>query len=174
MPAAAACRRRQRQSHSSPAMESYGAELTSPPLPLVALIGPPELLPPLADYLRTQHAPRLQSLGVPDAHSAAGAFGEPLALCCWCCALWIMLFTCVDVWAWHAGMPGCVRVWWHSSAAVLRGRSSAGACLQALERAPLHRASLEALYTKPQLLCLHPLLQALARRRRPADRPPAF
>ena len=75
MPAAAACRRRQRQSHSSPAMESYGAELTSPPLPLVALIGPPELLPPLADYLRTQHAPRLQSLGVPDAHSAAGASG---------------------------------------------------------------------------------------------------
>ena len=59
-----------------PAMESYGAELTSPPLPLVALIGPPEALPPLADYLRTQHAPRLQSTGVPDAHSAAGAFGE--------------------------------------------------------------------------------------------------
>lgn len=57
-------------------MESYGAELTSPPLPLVALIGPPEALPPLADYLRTQHAPRLQSIGVPDAHSAAGAFGE--------------------------------------------------------------------------------------------------
>ncbi|PRW58338.1 hypothetical protein C2E21_2711 [Chlorella sorokiniana] len=56
-------------------MESYGAELTSPPLPLVALIGPPEALPPLADYLRTQHTPRLQSLGVPDAHSAAGAFG---------------------------------------------------------------------------------------------------
>lgn len=59
-------------------MEAYPPELTSPPLPLVALVGAPELLPPIAEYLRTQHAPRLHALGIPDAHSAAGAFGA-----CW-------------------------------------------------------------------------------------------
>lgn len=75
--AAAASGRQTLARRLQPTMESYGADLTSPPLPLVALVGPPEALPPLADYLRTQHAPRLQSLGVPDAHSAAGAFGEP-------------------------------------------------------------------------------------------------
>lgn len=63
------------QPSKPPSMEAYPPELTSPPLPLVALIGAPELLPPIADYLRTQHAPRLNALGIPDAHSAAGAFG---------------------------------------------------------------------------------------------------
>lgn len=57
-------------------MEAYATDLTSPPSPLVALVGPPDLLPPVADYLRTQHVPRLHSVGVTDAHSAAGTFGE--------------------------------------------------------------------------------------------------
>lgn len=35
-------------------METYAPELTSPPVPLVALVGAPELLPGVADYLRTQ------------------------------------------------------------------------------------------------------------------------
>ena len=51
-------------------------ELTSPPVPLVALIGAPELLPAIADYLRTQHLPSLHCLGLTAAHSAAGSFGE--------------------------------------------------------------------------------------------------
>lgn len=57
-------------------MEAYSPELTSPPVPLVALCGKQELLRPIADYLRTQHVPRVHSIGIEDAHSAAGAFGE--------------------------------------------------------------------------------------------------
>lgn len=63
-------------------MEAYSPELTSPPVPLVALCGKQELLRPIADYLRTQHVPRVHSIGVEDAHSAAGAFGEADALQC--------------------------------------------------------------------------------------------
>lgn len=57
-------------------MEAYSPELTSPPVPLVALCGKQLLLRPIADYLRTQHAPRVHSIGIESAHSAAGAFGE--------------------------------------------------------------------------------------------------
>ena len=60
-------------------MEQYPSELTSPPVPLVALCGKQELLRGVADYLRTQHVPRLHSIGVEDAHSMAGAFGEKQA-----------------------------------------------------------------------------------------------
>lgn len=56
-------------------MEAYPAELTSPPVPLVALCGPKELLHPLGDYLRTQHVPRINAVGVEDAHSVASKFG---------------------------------------------------------------------------------------------------
>lgn len=35
-------------------MEAYGSELTSPPVPLVALVGQPALHMAIADYLRTQ------------------------------------------------------------------------------------------------------------------------
>lgn len=57
-------------------MEFYPAELTSPPVPLVALIGKPELHISLGDYLRSQNVPRIHSIGISDAHSAAGTFGE--------------------------------------------------------------------------------------------------
>ncbi|EFN58956.1 hypothetical protein CHLNCDRAFT_137536 [Chlorella variabilis] len=56
-------------------MEFYPAELTSPPVPLVALIGKPELHISLGDYLRSQNVPRIHSIGISDAHSAAGTFG---------------------------------------------------------------------------------------------------
>lgn len=57
-------------------MEFYPAELTSPPVPLVALIGKPELHVSIGDFLRTQNVPRVHSIGIQDAHSAAGTFGE--------------------------------------------------------------------------------------------------
>lgn len=56
-------------------MEQYPSELTSPPVPLVALIGKPELHPALGDFLRSQNVPRVHSIGIPDAHSTAGTFG---------------------------------------------------------------------------------------------------
>lgn len=57
-------------------MEFYPAELTSPPVPLVALVGKPELHLSIGDFLRTQNVPRVHSIGIQDAHSAAGTFGE--------------------------------------------------------------------------------------------------
>ena len=57
-------------------MEFYPAELTSPPVPLVALIGKQELHVSIGDFLRTQNVPRVHSIGIQDAHSAAGTFGE--------------------------------------------------------------------------------------------------
>ena len=61
-------------------MEFYPTELTSPPVPLVALIGgsTPELHS-IAEFLRTQNVPRVHSIGIADAHSAAGTFGERAA-----------------------------------------------------------------------------------------------
>lgn len=59
-------------------MDAYPAELTSPPVPLAALVGRADRVRPLADYLRSQHAPRMHSIGVEDAHSVAGTFGG-----CW-------------------------------------------------------------------------------------------
>lgn len=58
-------------------MEFYPSDLTSPPVPLVALIGKPDLHLSLGDYLRSQNVPRVHSIGIPDAHSAAGTLGEP-------------------------------------------------------------------------------------------------
>lgn len=54
----------------------YPAELTSPPVPLVALIGRPDLHLLIGDYLRTQNVPRILSLGLPDPLQAAAKFGE--------------------------------------------------------------------------------------------------
>ena len=45
-------------------------------MPLVALIGPLDVQQALGDYLRSQHAPRVHSIGIADPHSAAGTFGE--------------------------------------------------------------------------------------------------
>ena len=79
-------------------MEFYPAELTSPPVPLVALVGKPELHLSIGDFLRTQNVPRVHSIGIQDAHSAAGTFGEgrrlPLpppaaAAAARCCHQWL-------------------------------------------------------------------------------------
>ena len=58
------------------AMESYPPELTGPPVPLVALIGSPEVQKAVGDYLRSHHSPRMHAIGIADPHSAAGTFGE--------------------------------------------------------------------------------------------------
>jgi hypothetical protein len=63
-------------SHRLAGMEFYPTELTSPPVPLVALIGKQELHLSIGDFLRTQNVPRVHSIGIQDAHSAAGTFGE--------------------------------------------------------------------------------------------------
>ena len=57
-------------------MDAYPVELRSPPVPLVALIGLPALQTAIGNYLRTQG---VNALGLPDAHSAAGTFGEGAA-----------------------------------------------------------------------------------------------
>lgn len=57
-------------------MDAYPSELTSPPVPLVALVGQPQLHVGIGDYLRTQSLPRLHAIGIADLHSAAGTFGE--------------------------------------------------------------------------------------------------
>lgn len=54
----------------------YPPELTSPPVPLVALIGRPDLHLLLGDYLRTQNTPRLMAIGLPDPLQAPAKFGE--------------------------------------------------------------------------------------------------
>ena len=57
-------------------MEVYPPEPTSPPVPLVALIGRPDLHILIGDFLRTQNSPRVLSLGMPDPLQAAARLGK--------------------------------------------------------------------------------------------------
>lgn len=57
-------------------MNFYPSELITPPLALVALLGCPELHPEIGEFLRSQHKPPINSLGVADPWAAARLFGE--------------------------------------------------------------------------------------------------
>ena len=57
-------------------MESYPAELVTPPLALVALLGSPELHAPLGEFLRSHHKPPINSVGVADPLAVGRLFGE--------------------------------------------------------------------------------------------------
>jgi hypothetical protein len=57
-------------------MNFYPAELVTPPLALVALLGCPKLHPGVGEFLRSQQKPPINSLGVADPWSAARLFGE--------------------------------------------------------------------------------------------------
>ena len=57
-------------------MESYPAELVTPPLALVALLGSPELHAALSEFLRSHHKPPINSIGVADPLAVGRVFGE--------------------------------------------------------------------------------------------------
>jgi len=57
-------------------MQFYPAELVTPPLALVALLGCPRLHTGVGEFLRSQQKPPINSLGVADPWSAARLFGE--------------------------------------------------------------------------------------------------
>ena len=54
---------------------SYPPELTSPPVPLVALLGRPDLHLLIGDYLRNQNVPRIVAIGLPDPLQAPAKYG---------------------------------------------------------------------------------------------------
>lgn len=57
-------------------MEGHLSALMAPPVPLVALVGRPDLHASVGGFLQTQHKPPMQSLGIADPHSAPGSLGE--------------------------------------------------------------------------------------------------
>ena len=57
-------------------MEYYPSELVTPPLALVALLGCPELHSTVGEFLRSQHRPPINSIGVAEPQSAARLFGK--------------------------------------------------------------------------------------------------
>ena len=57
-------------------MNTYPQELVTPPLALVALLGCPQLHPSVGEYLRSQHRPPINSLGVAEPWAASRLFGE--------------------------------------------------------------------------------------------------
>ena len=57
-------------------MEYYPSELVTPPLALVALLGCAELHSTVGEFLRSQHRPPINSIGLADPQSAARLFGE--------------------------------------------------------------------------------------------------
>lgn len=61
-------------------MESYPAELATPPLALVALLGCPDLHGIVGEYLRAAHKPPINSLGIAEPAMAARLFGEAFYL----------------------------------------------------------------------------------------------
>ena len=61
-------------------MDAYPAELVSPPLALVALLGVPELHPALQEFLRAHQRPPVNAVTLADPQMAAKLFGGALAL----------------------------------------------------------------------------------------------
>lgn len=57
-------------------MESYPAELVTPPLALVALLGSQELHAQLGEFLRSHHKPPINSMGVADPLAVGRVFGR--------------------------------------------------------------------------------------------------
>ncbi|KAK9861708.1 hypothetical protein WJX84_003672, partial [Apatococcus fuscideae] len=57
-------------------MEFYPAELATPPLALVALLGLPDLHSKIGNYLRSNHRPPINSISVPEPSGAGRIFGE--------------------------------------------------------------------------------------------------
>ncbi len=57
-------------------MNFYPAEVVTPPLALVALLGRPDLHAAAGEFLRSQHKPPINSIGVAEPASAARLFGE--------------------------------------------------------------------------------------------------
>ncbi|DBA90115.1 TPA: hypothetical protein ACH3X1_003431 [Trebouxia sp. C0004] len=57
-------------------MDYYPPELVTPPLALVALLGCPELHSTVGEFLRSQHRPPINSIGLADPQSASRLFGE--------------------------------------------------------------------------------------------------
>ena len=64
-------------------MDGYPAELVTPPLALVALLGSPELHAPVGEFLRSHHKPPINSVGVADPLAVGRLFGarklDPIA-----------------------------------------------------------------------------------------------
>ena len=59
-------------------VEGHLSALMEPPVPLVALVGRPDLHASIGGFLQTQHKPAIQSIGIADPHSAPGALGQQL------------------------------------------------------------------------------------------------
>ena len=59
-------------------MDFYPAELATPPLALVALLGCPDLHAIVGEFLRAAHKPPINSLGIAEPTMAARLFGEYL------------------------------------------------------------------------------------------------
>ena len=57
-------------------MDTYSSELVTPPLALVALLGCPEMHSTVGEFLRSQHRPPINSIGLADPHSATRLFGR--------------------------------------------------------------------------------------------------
>ena len=57
-------------------MDFYPAELATPPLALVALLGCPDLHAIVGEFLRAAHKPPINSLGIAEPTMAARLFGE--------------------------------------------------------------------------------------------------
>ena len=61
-------------------MDYYPAEVATPPLALVALLGCPGLHGIVGEFLRAAHKPPINSLGIGDPAMAARIFGENILL----------------------------------------------------------------------------------------------
>ena len=57
-------------------MDYYPAELVSPPLVLVALLGQSDIQPALQEYFRSHQRPPINTVGLANPLAAAGLFGE--------------------------------------------------------------------------------------------------
>lgn len=62
-------------------MDYYPAELATPPLALVALLGCPDLHAIVGEFLRAAHKPPINSLGIAEPTMAARLFGEDAMRC---------------------------------------------------------------------------------------------
>lgn len=56
-------------------MEAYPAEIVTPPLALMALLGCPEMHASMHEYLRAHHKPPINSVGVPNPLDVGRVFG---------------------------------------------------------------------------------------------------
>ena len=59
-------------------MDYYPSELVTPPLALVALLGCPESHSTVGEFLRSQHRPPINSIGLAEPQSVIRFFGKAL------------------------------------------------------------------------------------------------